>query len=163
MIAGIVIASVTNFYYSTLTMYQLFDPFKYFFGRETVQEYRTRLSESQVLFDFLNQSKDAKRVLLVSSHVPYYLDRPALFSSFADPPIAEVLTYEMRSPADLNRKLHALHVTHILLNKSAYERENKERVYSWPPEQKLLFEEFVLRYCEPAARVGTDYVLRLKD
>src|SRR5262245_19807663 len=128
-------------------MYDLFDQFRYFFGRETASEYRTRLSESQVLFDFINNSRDAKRVLLVSSHVPYYLNRPVLFSSFADPPIAEVLTYELKTAADLDRKFRALEVTHIVFNKSAYERENREHVYAWSREQRLLFEEFVLKYC----------------
>jgi Dolichyl-phosphate-mannose-protein mannosyltransferase len=159
---GIVLASCTNFFYASLTMYDLFDPFRYFFGRETASEYRTRLSESQVLFDYLNNSRDAKRVLLVSSHVPYYLNHPALFSSFADPPITEVLTYELKSSSDLDRKLRALEVTHIVFNKSAYEKENKVHLYSWSHEQRLLFEEFVLRYCEPVIRSGSDYVFRIK-
>src|SRR4029078_1968450 len=101
-------------------------------------EYRTRLSESQVPFDYLNNSRDTKRVLLVSSHDPYYLNHQALFSSFADTPIAEVLTYELKSASDFDRKLRALEVTHIVFNKSAYENENKDHVYSWSREQRFL-------------------------
>jgi hypothetical protein len=162
LIIGIVLASCANFYYASLTMYSLFDPFRYFFGRETASQYRTRLSENQVLFDYINNSTEGKRVLLVSSHVPFYLNREALFSSFADPPIAEVLTYELKSASDLDRKLRALEVTHIVLNKSAYEKENQDHVYSWSREQRFLFEEFVLRFCEPVIRSGSDYVFRIK-
>ena len=162
MAAGILLTACTNFFVASFTMYHLFDPFPYFLGRETAAEYRTRLSESQRLFDFLNSATDAKRVLLVSSHVPYYLNQPALFSSFADPPIAEVLSYETKSAADLARKMRALSVTHVLLNRSAYETENKEGLYSWSREQRLLFEEFVLKHCEPVLRQGSDYVFRVK-
>jgi len=162
MAVGIVLAACTNFFYASLTMYQLFDPFPYFLGRETASEYRTRLSESQQLFDYLNRATDAKRVLLVSSHVPYYLNRPALFSSFADPPIAEVLSYETRSAADEAEKMRALGITYVLINRSAYEKENKAGLYSWSREQRLLFEEFLLKHCEPVLRQDSDYLFRVK-
>jgi len=163
MIAGILIACITNFFYASLTMFHLFDPMAHFLGRETAAQYRTRLSESQVSFDFLNRTKDVKQVLLVSSHVPYYLNRPALFSSFADPPIAEVLSYEVRSAAALAAKMRRLGISHVFLNRSDYDRENKEHLYSWSPSQRLLFEEFLLKHCEPILRQGTDYVFRIKE
>jgi hypothetical protein len=163
MVILILAAVCTNFFYALLTMYEQFDPFRYFFGRETATQYISRLSESQGSFDFLNRSKDVMNVLLVSSHVPYYLDRPAYFSSFADPPIAEVLSYEMPSLEAFRKKLQSLHITHIFLNRSAYETENKEHLYSWSAKQRMLFEEFVLKECEPVMKEGTDYVFRLKQ
>jgi dolichyl-phosphate-mannose-protein mannosyltransferase len=159
----ILATACTNFFYALFTMYQVFDPLRYFYGRETASDYRSRLSESQRLFDYLNRSADAKNVLLVSSHVPYYLDRPAYFSSFADPPIAEVLTYEMPSTDAFEKKLQSLRITHILLNRTAYEIENKEHLYSWSAKQRMLFEEFVLKKCEPVMKQGNDYVFRLKQ
>jgi hypothetical protein len=162
MIAGILIATCTNFFYTALTIYHLFDPFPYFFGRETADQYRSRLSESQRAFDYINSAQNVGRVLLVSVHAPYYLHRPYLFSSFADPPVAEVLSQDLKSAEELEQRMRSIGVTHVILNRSDYERENKEGLYSWSNQQRAVFEEFLLKRCEPVIRFGNDYVFRLK-
>jgi len=159
--AGIIAATATNFYYTSLTTYYLFDPIRYFLGRETAAEYRSRLSESQRTFDYLNSIADAKRVVLVSIHVPYYLNRACLFSSFSDPPIAEVLSTGVKNIPDLVRKFRQMQITHIVINRDAYQKENQQNLYSWRREQRLLFEEFLLKHCVPVVRHGSDYVFRV--
>ncbi|MCI0602148.1 glycosyltransferase family 39 protein [bacterium] len=160
--AGILAATTTNFYYTSLTTYYLFDPIRYFLGRETASQYRTRLSESQRAFDYLNSAVDAKRVVLVSIHVPYYLNKPNLFSSFADPPIAEVLSTGVKDVPELTRKFREMQITHVVINRDAFQKENTQNLYSWNKEQRLLFEEFLLKHCVPMIRYGPDYVFRVK-
>lgn len=160
--AGILLATITNFYYTSLTTYYLFDPVRHFVGRETAAQYRSRLSESQKAFDYLNSATDVKRVLLVSIHVPYYLNRANLFSSFSDPPIAEVLSTGVRNMEDLTLKFRKMQITHVVINRDAYQKENQQNLYSWSNEQRLLFEQFLLRQGIPVVRYGADYVFRLK-
>jgi hypothetical protein len=162
ILAGILIVSCTNFFYTTLTIYHLFDPFGYFLGRENATQYRSRLSESQKAFDYLNKTPGVGRVMLVSSHVPYYLDRPFVFSSFADPPVAEVLFHQAKDSEYVSQKLRKLGVTHILLNRSAYQSEHEGKLYSWSAQQRMVFEEFLLKRCEPLMRSGQDYVFRVR-
>jgi 4-amino-4-deoxy-L-arabinose transferase-like glycosyltransferase len=160
--AGILLATATNFFYTSLTTYYLFDPIRYFLGRETAAQYRSRLSESQKAFDYLNSASDATRVLLVSIHVPYYLNKTYLFSSFSDPPIAEVLATDVTNVQDVVQKFRKMQITHVVINRDAYQKENQHNLYSWSKERRLLFEEFLLKQCVPIVRYGPDYVFRVK-
>jgi len=110
----------------------------------------------------LNTASDAKRVVLVSIHVPYYLNRTSLFSSFSDPPIAEVLTSGVPNVQALIQKFRKMEITHVVINRDAYHTENQQQLYSWSKEQRLLFEEFLLKHCVPVVRYGPDYVFRVK-
>ncbi len=160
--AGVILAAAaTNFFYTSLTAFSLFDPVRYFLGRESKAQYITRLSESQQAFDFVNGLPEAGRVLLVSSHVPYYVQKPYFFSSFADPPIAEVLSREAKSAGEIAIRFKNLGITHVILNRPAYDKENRKQLYSWSNAQRLRFEEFLLKHCTPVIKYGSDYVFRI--
>jgi hypothetical protein len=103
-------------------------------------------------------SNHVGRALLVSIHHPYYLDKPYFFSSFSDPPIAELLTTGARSPEDVANKFRSLNITHVALNRSWYEREHQEHLYSWTRQQRKIFEDFLLKMCKPVVRSGSDFV-----
>ncbi len=121
---GLMAATVTSFFFTLLTTHSLFDPIDHFIGRETHDQYRTRLSESQKAFDYLNGAQNVGRIALISNHVPYYLNRPFLFSSFSDPPVAQVLSGGSKSSDDVEQKFKQMNISHILLNRAAYQKEN---------------------------------------
>jgi len=152
------VATAANLFFTLLTTHYLFNPVKYFVGLESKSEYLMRTADSQPAYQYLNTQPGVGRVLLVGLHGPLYLHRPFLFSSFSDPPIAEVLTHEETSPEAIREKLKRLGITHIVLNSIVYERENKEGLYSWIPQQRSHFQRFILEQCRPVVRFGNDRI-----
>jgi Dolichyl-phosphate-mannose-protein mannosyltransferase len=158
----IILSLSANLFITLLTTYHLFDPIRYFVGLESKAQYLKRMADSQPAYEYLNSKEDVRKVLLVGLHGPFYLKKPFLFSSFTDPAIAEVLTIDARTPGQIRDKLHSLGVTHIVVNRKNYDKENKEGLYSWQSEQKNNFQTFIQKECHQVASYGQDVILGVK-
>jgi len=139
-----------------------FAPLPYFLGLEHGADYLRREARSQKTYEWLNTAPGVRKVLLVGLHGPFYLEQPALFSSCCDPPIAQTLTAGASSPEEIWRRLGARDVSHVVVDESEWRREHRVGLYSWSPEGRRRFEEFVARYCRPAARFGNDQIYTLR-
>ncbi len=155
-------ATASNLFFTLLTTHYLFSPVQYLLGKENKSQYLMRTADSQPSYHYLNTQPGVERVLLVGLHGPYYLNRPFFFSSFSDPPIAEVLTHEANTPEEIRQKIRRLGITHIVLNSTVYERENREGLYSWSPQQRERFQRFVLEQCRPVIRFGNDRIFEVR-
>lgn len=156
-------AAGANYVITIASTYYLFNPIPYFIGKENKAQYLSKYAASQPTYDYLNTTLAVHRILLVGHHNPFYLNRPYFFSSSYDPPVAEVLSADTKTPEEFQKKLKKLGITHVALNPEEYERENSVRLYSWSAEKRAMFETFLSRYCHPEARFGRDQVLRLND
>jgi len=74
------------------------DPGRYFLGLETRDQYIVRMDGKQAAYRWLDAHAEVQRVLLVGLHDPYYLGKPALFSSCCDTPIAQVVNVSALKP-----------------------------------------------------------------
>lgn len=151
-----------NFFATILSTYYLFDPVKVFLGRETRAQYLTRNSRSQPAYDWLNARGDVQSVLLVGLHNPFYLREPFVFSGCCDPPVAEALTAGVSSAPELAAKLKRMGIGRIVIDFQEYAREHKDGLYSWPPEHRKIFEQFVTEHCVRRAVFGRDVVYELQ-
>lgn len=158
----IAVAVAMNFYIAMVSTYHLFDPFRYFIGLESKTQYISRMSTGQQVYDELNRIKDVKQVLLVSLHNPLYLRPRAIFSSCCDPPVAEALTAGTADASAIAEKMKRLGITHVAVDKVAYNKENEKRLYSWSKEDQNRFENFLLHYCDDIGRSREFILYRVK-
>jgi hypothetical protein len=156
------IALMSNYFLTILSTYYLFNPVPYFLGLESKSQYLTKYAASQRGYDYLNSQSDIGQVLLVGLHGPFYLNRPYYFSSCCDPPVAEVFSATVNSSEELHSKFRNLGITHVVWNQEEYNRENNVRLYSWTPQKKRMFEDFLTQQCTPVIRLGKGLILRLK-
>ena len=144
------------------THYHLTRPVSYFLGLESKERYLLREAQSQPVYDWLNRAPRVGKVLLVGLHAPYHLQRDALFSSIADPPIAQWLSRGVAYPGQLAAKLAGLGVTHVVIHPKQYDLENRNGLYSWSPRQRRVFEGFIAGFCRPEALSAEERILRLE-
>ena len=158
----IAVAVAMNIYVAMVSTYHLFDPFRYFIGLESKAQYISRMSTGQQVYDELNHLKDVKQVLLVSLHNPLYLKPRPLFSSCCDPPIAEALTAGTADASAIAGKMKRLGISHVAVDKVAYNKENEKHLYSWNKEDQNKFEDFLLHYCVDIGRSREFILYRIK-
>ncbi len=150
VVVGIAVA--TNVVIMLVSTNIVTDPIRHFLGLESPQQYIVRMDPKQAVYRWIDQQPAARAVMLVGLHDPYYLDKPALFSSCCDTPIAQTVDL-----AGLKRS----GVTHIAFRPRQYERENAAGLYSWTPPQKIAFESFLRERCRVVARVGDVLLFQL--
>lgn len=160
--ALVAVSIVANVFLTMLTTHFLFDPVKYFLGRETRAQYRTRLSKTQEAYDFLNRREDVGKVLLVSIHNPFYLKAEPLFSSCCDPPVIEHLLAGANNADEMRRRLLDMGVTHVILNPGDYHNDIVGNLYSWSKQSRKTFEEFLLTRCQRLAVLKGDVVFQIE-
>lgn len=160
-VALVALAVTASFCLTLVTTHYLFEPIKFFLGLESRAQYVSRLGPSQRAFDYLATHPEARTILLVGPHAPFYLARPALFSGFADPPIAELQTRGAKSPEEIEQRLRTQGVTHVVVNLTTYEKEHRQRLYSWSPDDRQRFETFLAQRCTQVARFDDDVVLAI--
>lgn len=151
-----------NFFITILTTYFIFDPVRYFIGRETRGQYRTRLSKTQEAYDFLNRRDDVGRVLLVSIHNPFYLKAEPIFSSCCDPPVIERLLAGATNADEVRRRLLEMGITHVIINPGDYHNDYAGHLYSWSLQSRKSFEEFLLTRCRKLAVLQGDVVFQIE-
>jgi len=139
-IAGLVITVTTT--------YATFRPLTLFLGLEGRDDYLTREARHHQVYTWLDDQPDAGAVLLIGLHGPFYLERPAYFSSCCDPPIAEVLSANATSAADLVSTVRALGITHVVVDHHEWQREHRESLYSWSQAERARFERFLNEHVE---------------
>ncbi len=142
-----------------VTTHVVSDPARYFLGVETREQYIARMDPKQGAYRWIDSQPEARAVLLVGLHDPFYLQKPALFSSCCDTPVAQDLT--ARHGSSIAGVLKAQGITHVALRAREYERENGAGLYSWSAAQRATFESFLRDRCRPVARVGEVLILRL--
>ena len=128
------------------------NPVRYFLGRESRQEYIVREDPKQDAYRWLDNEPSVQGVLLVGLHDPYFLRKPALFSSCCDTPIAQVV--------DTNA-LKQQGITHVAFRAREFARENREHLYSWTPQQRDAFLGFLRQRCRPIVSVNDVLILRI--
>jgi hypothetical protein len=158
MVVFLCLATLANLGITVVITYHLTEPVRYFFGLETAKDFLRREARSQGAYEWLNQNPAVGKVVLVGLYGPYYLERIAYFSSFGDPPMAEVLSSGSTSPRNLATRFQSLGITHMVINQGAYERDHRNGLYSWSRADRQLFEDFVAEICEPVARFGNETI-----
>ena len=128
------------------------NPVRYFLGRESREQYIVREDPKQDAYRWLDNEPSVNGVLLVGLHDPYYLRKPALFSSCCDTPIAQVVN---------TNALKQQGITHVAFRAGEFTRENSEGLYSWTPQQRDAFLGFLRQRCRPVVRVNDVLILRI--
>ena len=128
------------------------DPARYFLGLETRDQYIVRMDGKQAAYRWLDEHAEVQRVLLVGLHDPYYLGKPALFSSCCDTPIAQVVDVSALKPGG---------ITHIAFRPGEYARENAAGLYTWSPAQRGAFESFLRGRCREVGRADGVIIFQL--
>jgi hypothetical protein len=128
------------------------NPVRYFLGRESREQYVIREDPKQGAYRWLDNESSVNGVLLVGLHDPFYLRKPALFSSCCDTPIAQTV--------DVNA-LKQEGITHVAFRAGEFARENDEHLYSWTPQQRDTFLGFLRERCRPVVRVNDVLILRI--
>ncbi|HLP59456.1 MAG TPA: hypothetical protein VK186_11525, partial [Candidatus Deferrimicrobium sp.] len=154
------LAVLANLAITITTNYYLTRPLAYFFGLENRKDFLRREAKSQLTYEWLNTNPGVGKVLLVGLHGPYYLERPVYFSSVCDPPSVEVLTNHIEDAEQVLKKFGRLGITHVVINRTKYEEDNRYGLYGWPEKQRQAFENFIARYCRPVAEFGLDVIYR---
>ncbi len=137
-------------------------PLGYLFGLEGRREFLQREVRGYRALEWLNGSPAVRGVLLVGMKRPYYVEKPAWFSAFADRPIAEVLLDGRKDPAAFARDLLALGITHVAVDRAEYRKDLREGLYGWGEAGRAVFEAFLARYCERQAGFGGVEILRIR-
>jgi hypothetical protein len=128
------------------------NPVRYFLGRESREQYIVREDPKQDAYRWLDNEPSVHGVLLVGLHDPYYLRKPALFSSCCDTPIAQVVN---------TNALKQQGITHVAFRAREFTRENREHLYSWTPQQRDAFLGFLRQRCRPIVSVNDVLILRI--
>ena len=128
------------------------DPIRYFVGLESRDDYIVRMDGKQAAYRWLDQHAEVQRVLLVGLHDPYYLAKPALFSSCCDTPVAQAVNFS---------NLKAGGVTHIAFRPSEYQRDLASGLYTWSASERQQFEDFLRSRCRQVARVNGVIIFEL--
>ena len=58
--------------------------------------------------------------------------------------------------------MHALGVTHVVFDEHEWEREHREKLYSWSAAERARFERFLAEHVEEVARFGDDWIGRVR-
>jgi hypothetical protein len=145
-----------------VTNYQLTKPIAYMLGLETKKAFLIREVKSQLTYEWLNRNPAVGKVLLVGFFGPYYLEKPAYFSSVCDPPIAELLSNGIKDPGSLWKKFRSLGITHVVVNEKQYKHDKRHGLYGWPVGQKNVFEDFIAQFCQPKVKFGKEVIYRVK-
>ena len=103
---------------------------------------------------------DARRVLLIGVHNPFYLQREPVFSSRYDPPVAEWLVSGAATAEEIAGRVRRMGITHVVLNAQDYRKDQEAGLYTWSPETRHRFEEFLARDCKKLAQFGDSPVLQ---
>ncbi len=146
--------SIINTHYMT-------EPVSFFFGLESRTDFLLREAESHATYNWLNKNDEVEAVLLVSLKRPYHLNRPAYFSAFADPPIAEIITRGATTAEEVRQRLTAYGISHVSISAKWYEYDHKHELYSWPDEQRRAFETFITKHCKPVFAAGKEVTYRI--
>ncbi len=159
LLAGAVAA---NLVVISVTAFVTFDPVRYLIGAEGTAGYLQRSARAQDVYDWLDARSTVRGVLLVGLHGPFYLERPVIFSSFCDPPVAERVVAGAGSVAEVARTVTAMGVSHVVVDASKWRSEHEAGLYSWTAARRELFEKFLAEACTPVARFGdvTVYAVR---
>jgi len=127
-------------------------PARYFVGLETRKQYVQREDTKQGVYEWLNTQPAVHGVLLVGLHDPYYLNKPSLFSSCCDTPVAQSVDVST---------LQSRGVTHIAFRSREFVREHNEGLYSWSPQQREAFVAFLRQRCRPVVRIADVTIFQL--
>ena len=146
--------SIINTHYMT-------EPVSFFFGLESRTDFLLREAESHATYNWLNKNDEVEAVLLVSLKRPYHLNRPAYFSAFADPPIAEIITRGATTAEEVRQRLTAYGISHVSISAKWYEYDHKHELYSWPDAQRRAFETFITKHCKPVFAAGKEVTYRI--
>ncbi|MFN7975526.1 MAG: hypothetical protein U0166_24835 [Acidobacteriota bacterium] len=145
---------------TVLVTLHLFDPMAHFFGREDRAHYLARMALAQKAFDYLNSRSDVGKVAVIGIHEPYYLEKPYVFSSFGDTPVAQTLARGATSAGQIGQHMRDAGFTHVVLLVGAFDDPDRRALYSWTPEERARFEE-LLRDCAVVQSADGIEVLRL--
>ncbi len=139
----------------------LLAPVRCFLGMESSRDYIRREARSQRSYEWLDAHSGVQTVLLVGLHNPFYLRRPALFSSYADRPVAESTCAGARSPEEIAQRLRTLHVTHVVVDAARWREQHRDGLYSWSEADRARFERFLQNECHPVAHFGPETIFRI--
>jgi hypothetical protein len=156
------LAVLANLGITIVTNYQLTKPIAYMLGLETGKNFLRREAKSQMTYEWLNRNPAAGKVLLVGFFGPYYLEKTAYFSSVCDPPIAELLSNNIKDPKSLWGKFRGLGITHVAIDEKQYKDDKRYGLYGWPAGQKKVFEDFIAQFCQPRVKFGKEVIYRVK-
>ncbi len=156
------LAVLANLGITIVTNYQLTRPITYLLGLETQKTFLLREAKSQMTYEWLNRNPAAGKVLLVGFFGPYYLEKPAYFSSVCDPPIAEQLSNGIKYPGSLGEKFRRLGITHVAIDEKQYNDDKNRGLYGWSAQQKKVFEDFIAQFCYPEVKFGKEVIYRVK-
>jgi hypothetical protein len=109
----------------------------------------------------LSSTPEVTTVLLVGAKRPFYLERPALFSTFADPPKIEELMRDIDDAEALRALLLNLGVSHVLVDWDEFERDHETGLFSWSARKREVFERFLGEGCVEESEFGRDVVYRI--
>jgi hypothetical protein len=156
------LAVLANLGITIVTNYQLTKPIAYMLGLETGKTFLLREAKSQMTYEWLNRNPAVGKVLLVGFFGPYYLEKPAYFSSVCDPPITELLSNGIKDPGSLWEKFCSLGITHVAINEKQYKHDKSYGLYGWSAGQKKVFEDFIAQFCQPKVKFGKEAIYRVK-
>lgn len=131
-------------------------------GLETGKAFLLREAKSQMTYEWLNRNPTVGKVLLVGFFGPYYLEKPAYFSSVCDPPSAELLSNGIKDPGSLREKFRSLGITHVAIDEKQYKEDKRDGLYGWSDRQKKVFEDFIAQFCQPMVKFGQEAIYRVK-
>jgi hypothetical protein len=157
----IAIGFAMNIVIMIVTTHIVTDPTRYFVGLESRADYIVRMDAKQAAYRWLDEQADVRRVLLVGLHDPFYLQKPAVFSSCCDTPIAEELVRRDLTAERMAMDLKSAGVTHVAFREEGFARNEREHLYAWTPAQREIFRAFLRDRCRIVARVGGVAILRL--
>jgi len=155
------LAVLANLGITIVTNYQLTKPIAYMLGLESGKAFLLREAKSQMTYEWLNRNPTVGKVLLVGFFGPYYLEKPAYFSSICDPPSAELLSNGIKDPGSLWERFRSLGITHVAIDEKQYKEDKRDRLYGWSIEQKKVFEDFIAQFCQPAIKFGNEAIYRV--
>jgi hypothetical protein len=155
------LAVLANLGITIVTNYYLTKPIAYMLGLETGKAFLLREAKSQMTYEWLNRNPTVGKVLLIGFFGPYYLEKPAYFSSVCDPPIAELLSIGINDPGSLWKKFRNLGVTHVAIDEKQYKDDNRDGLYGWSARQKKVFEDFIAQFCQPTVKFGKEVIYRV--
>lgn len=156
------LAVLANLGITIVTNYQLTKPIAYMLGLETGKNFLHREAKSQMTYEWLNRNPAVGKVLLVGFFAPYYLEKNAYFSSVCDPPIAELLSNNIKDPKSVWEKFQGLGITHVAINEKQYKDDKRYGLYGWSTRQKKVFEDFIAQFCQPRVKFGKETIYRVK-
>jgi len=156
-------AVAANLVLISVTAFVTFSPVRYLVGKESGSDYLRRSARDQDVYDWLDAEPTVRGVLLVGLHGPFYLERPAVFSSCCDPPVTESVVAGAASVADVARRVTAMGLSHVAFDVSEWRREHGAGLYSWAPGRRALFERFLAEACTPVARFGDVIVYAVRQ